>query len=262
MPHAYPPPPCRHLGSQCQAIPVTLRASSQLRDARAGDHEATWLLGHTQQIEFGELWHHKRDLFVRAELHVPCKYLRVDGDRAECRAHGFAGPVPAAPPRQPQPRRLDGDHFRLVERGKLEARELIRLKPRRSLTVLGGANPCATANCRTADHTRGAACCRDLQIEIMCDVEWTEQEALVRSRKSPYLCKIVRNDDDSLEVEIISTCGYLGEDGISCGLHGKRRADGRQAKPDLCRRWPVPTTDETLHPGCVFALPKPAAAGV
>lgn len=257
------PPPCSRLGSQCQAIPVTLRASSQLRDARAGDHEATWLLGHTERIEFGEIWKHKKDLFVRAELHVPCKYLKTGGGQATCKAHGFTGPIPKAPGRGEQPRRIHGDQFRLVDGGHLVDRDLLRAKPpRRSLTVLSSGNPCATANCRTAEHTRGAACCRDLQIEIMCDSEWSEQEALVRSRKSPYLCKVVRGDPDSLEVELISACGYLGEDGISCGLHGKSRPDGRQAKPDLCRRWPVPTTDETLHPGCVFALPPRPTAGV
>jgi hypothetical protein len=103
----------------------------------------------------------------------------------------------------------------------------------------------------------GAACCRDLQVEIMCDRSWIRQELLVRSRKRPFLCKVERETDESLEVEVISACGYLGDDGVACTLHGRQRPDGRQAKPDLCRRWPVPTLDETLHRGCVFAKPAP-----
>jgi hypothetical protein len=87
----------------------------------------------------------------------------------------------------------------------------------------------------------------------MCDREWTRQEALVRSRKSPYLCKVTRERDESLEAEMISACGYLGDDGVACTLHGRRRPDGRPAKPDLCRRWPHPTESEILHTGCVFA---------
>ena len=38
---------------------------------------------------------------------------------------------------------------------------------------------------------------------------------------------------------------------LAHGLHGRRRADGRPAKPDLCSEWPP--KDKGLHPGCVFA---------
>jgi hypothetical protein len=266
MPSAPAPPPCQRLGSQCRALRVTLRASSALAKATSGDHEGTWLLGHTERLSFGRLWKHDGDLFVRATIHVPCKYLADEGEgRARCRAHGFEGPMPGAPARAPQPRRLGQDRFRLVDRGRLVNRQLEPPPPRkpvpvrRALTVLGQANPCATARCRTADNKVGAACCRDLQIEIMCDESWTRQEALIRSRQSPYLCKVVREDEESVEAEVISACDYLGEDNISCTLHGRVRPDGREAKPDLCRRWPKPTHDETLHPGCVFALPTPAA---
>jgi hypothetical protein len=152
-----------------------------------------------------------------------------------------------------QRRRLAGDRFRIIERGRLVERELPppRLSSR-SLAVLSH-NPCAEAPCQTSDHTRGAACCRDLQIEIMCDKSWTRQELLVRSRKSPYLCKVVRERDEALDAEMISACDYLGEDGVACTLHGRKRADGRSGKPDLCHRWPKPSRDETLHVGCVFA---------
>ena len=84
---------------------------------------------------------------------------------------------------------------------------------------------------------RGAACCRDLQVEIMCTREEQELEALVRSRRSPYLCKIERPGDFSLEVEMISACGYLDDDGIACTLHGRRRSDGRRGCiPAVCSR--------------------------
>jgi hypothetical protein len=115
-----------------------------------------------------------------------------------------------------------------------------------------GVNPCAEAPCRTADGTRGAACCRDLQVEIQCREDEGVLEALLRNRKSPYLCKVEREDDDpeALTVEILSACGYLLEDGIHCALHGRSRADGRPAKPELCTQWPEKRTG--LHPGCAF----------
>jgi hypothetical protein len=226
--------------------------SADLKHPRDGDHEGTWLLGHTERITFRRLWRHRGDLFARAVLHVPCKHLRQDPGGARCAAHGFTGPLPPfAAPRQR--RQLGGDRFRVVHQGRLADVGLTRPEvPRRALAVLQH-NPCVDAPCRTADHTVGAACCRDLQIEIMCDKDWTRQELLVRSRQSPYLCKVVRERDESLEAELISACGYLGEDGVACTLHGRKRPDGRDAKPDLCRRWPRPTRAETLHTGCVFA---------
>lgn len=91
----------------------------------------------------------------------------------------------------------------------------------------------------------------------MCDRGWTRQELLVRSRQSPYLCKVTRSRDDSLEAEMISACGYLDDAGVACTLHGRSRADGRKAKPALCHRWPNPTESEILHVGCVFAGSSP-----
>jgi hypothetical protein len=245
-------PSCRALGPQCRALRVTLRVSSDLKRASDGDHEATWLLGHTERITFLRLWRHREDLFARAVLQVPCKYLEEGPGRARCSAHGFRGKLPPASRRQTR-RRLSGDRFRIVDRGHLVERTLPApaLSPR-ALTVLSH-NPCAEAPCRTSDHKQGAACCRDLQIEIMCDRAWTRQERLVRARQAPYLCKVTREGDEALEAEMISACGYLGEDGIACTLHGRKRPDGQSAKPDLCHRWPHPTEDETLHVGCVFA---------
>jgi hypothetical protein len=230
---------------------VTLRVSSSLDKPTSGDHEATWLLGHTERISFGRLWRHHDDLFCRATLHVPCKHLKRNGDEVQCAAWGFSGTLPRSQTAN-QGRHLGGDRFRIVERGKLVQRLLPRpaIAPRR-LVVLSQ-NPCATAPCQTSDHKVGAACCRDLQIEIMCDKSWTRQELLIRSRQSPYLCKVTRERDDAIEAEMISACGYLGEDGVACELHGRKRPTGESAKPNLCHRWPHPTGEEVLHPGCVF----------
>lgn len=72
----------------------------------------------------------------------------------------------------------------------------------------------------------------------------------MRSRRPPFLCKVDRESDNSLSGELISACGYLKDDGIECSLHGRRRPDGRPAKPDLCSQWPDGA--EAMHPGCVF----------
>lgn len=242
-------PPCRALGSQCRSLPVTLRIGP-LEDGTASlDHEATWLIGHTQHITFSDIWEDEGELYVDATLHVSCKFLHREGGLAGCTAHGFRGPLPRGAYEPDQPRRLGRDRFLLVENRRTVVRALP--PPKHSLPVLNGQNPCAAAPCRTADNTRGAACCRDLQIEIMCTRRQLRLEALVRSRRSPYLCKVERAGDFSIEAEVISACGFLDDDGIRCSLHGRTRADGRPAKPDLCSEWPP--KNKGLHPGCVFA---------
>ncbi len=242
-------PPCRGLGSQCRAVAVTLRVGPLEEGTTSLDHEATWLIGHTQNISFYDLWEDEGELYVDAMLHVPCRYLQQDGSRAQCAAHGYVGPAPRGPSKRKQPRQLGRSRFLIVDHRRTAVRALP--EPARSLPVLSDGNPCALAPCRTADNLRGAACCRDLQIEIMCTKRQRKLEALVRSRRSPYLCKVERAGDFSIEAEIISACGYLDDDGIGCSLHGRRRADGRPAKPDLCSEWPPKKQD--LHPGCVFA---------
>lgn len=241
------PPPCRSLGRQCRALDVTLRIGKMEEGPESLDHEATWLLGHTAQIDFGRLHTKRGELLVDARLHVPCKHLKEDGGRARCQAHGYRGPSPSQPRRPAQPRQLGGSRFLLVDQRRLMNRPAVDVKA--GLPVLG-TNPCLGAPCRTADHTRAAACCRDLQVEILCTREKTRLEALVRARQSPYLCKTERNEDDSIESEMISACGYLGEDGVACSLHGRTREDGRPAKPDLCSEWPE--GGDLMHPGCVF----------
>jgi hypothetical protein len=242
-------PPCHALGSQCRAVPVILRVGALGEGNTSLDHESTWLIGHTQHISFYGIWEDEGELYVDAMLHVPCRFLRRDGATASCTAYGFTGATPRGPARPEQPRRLNRDRFLVVENRRTAVRTLP--PPPRSLPVMTTANPCALASCRTADHTRGAACCRDLQIEIMCTKRQRRLEALVRSRRSPYLCKVERAGDFSIEAEIISACAYLDDDGIGCSLHGRHRPDGRPAKPDLCSEWPE--KKQGLHPGCVFA---------
>lgn len=246
------PPPCRSLGRHCHALDVTLRVAA-LEGSQ--DHDATWLLGHTQRVDFGELSTDDDELWVEARIHVPCRHLQLNDDSTvSCKAHGFTGVLPA-PQRKQQPRRLGGDNFNVVERERLVSRRLPMPRPARNdLPVVESPNPCVGAPCRTADNRQGAACCRDLHVDIACHEDRETLEALLRNRKVPYLCKVDREDEEILSVEILSACDYLQDDGISCDLHGRLRSDGRPAKPELCSKWPEKRTG--LHPGCVFANPK------
>jgi Fe-S-cluster containining protein len=232
-------------------LDVTLRVAVLEGDE---DHDATWMLGHTERVEFGSTFTDDDELWVHARLHVPCRHLeeRTDGT-VRCRAHRFRGTVDRVP-HTPGPRQLDGDQFNLVDGRRMRRRTLPHVShTARELPVVEMPNPCATAPCRTGDNRRGAACCRDFQVDIRCDEDNELLEELIRNRKSPYLCKVNRDDgdDDLLNAEIISACGYLLEDGIHCSLHDRQRGDGRPAKPLLCTAWPKKRTG--LHPGCVFA---------
>ncbi len=249
------PPPCNALGRHCSTLRVTLRIGALEEGDTSLDHEATWLLGHTQHITFLDLWEDEGELYVDADLHVPCRFLRETDSAATCGAWGFKGRLPH-PRRRDQPRQLGRDRFNVVDQRRITARRLAQTAPAtRALPVLAepaaDANPCATAACRTADNRRGAACCRDLQVEIMCTPSEVMLERLVRTRRSPYLCKVDRAGPFSIEAEMISACGYLEAGGVNCTLHGRERADGRSAKPDLCFEWPG--REKVLHPGCVFA---------
>ena len=217
------------------------------------DHDATWLLGHTERIDFGPTFERDGELWCDARIHVPCKFLADTGHAVTCTAHHFAGrvaPVKYLPP----PRRLGRDRFVIADQHRLVARKLEPPPvPRRALPIAATMNPCATARCTTSDHKRGDACCRDIQVDICCTKKQTMLEALIRNRKSPYLCKMSRERDESVVVEIISACGYL-KDGGGCDLHGRTRADGRPAKPVMCSHWPDKRTG--LHPGCAFKSRK------
>lgn len=230
---------------------MTLRVAELERTPDSADHEATWLLGHTERISFGRLERRGGFLQVRARLSVPCRFL-VEGQsgQASCSAHGFNGAVPASRLRR-EARQLGGDRFDVVQGGRRRSLRLGHTARREGLPVVAGPNPCAGARCRTADNRIGAACCRDLQVAILCPPSDRRLEALVRSRRSPFVCKVERESPDILEVEVISACSYLAADGVACALHDRWRPDGRRAKPDLCSDWPTPA--DTLHPGCVFA---------
>lgn len=248
------PPACRTLGRHCHALDVAIRVASL---EGSEDHDATWMLGHTERIAFGPLTTDDDELWTTARLHVPCRHLRqTEGGTVRCRAHGFEGVV-QAPEMPEQPRQLGGNRFRIADGRRMTTRQLLAPPPpKRRLPVQDAPNPCATAKCRTADGKIGAACCRDLQVEVSCPPDAEMLESLLRHRKSPYLCKVDRenDDDDTVTVEILSACGYLLEDGISCALHGRQRPDGRVAKPELCSAWPKKRSG--LHPGCAFKSRK------
>ncbi len=246
------PPPCSRMGVHCDSLSVVLRVSHVEGGLETTDDEATWLLGHTDRITFGDLWRDEEDLYVDATLHVPCKYLHSSARGVSCRAHGHSAPTIRHRPRPVQGRRLGGERFRIAEQGRLKARRLpMPPEPsrKRGLPVIEE-NPCATAACRTSDNRQGAACCRDLQVEIMCTRSEARLEALLRARKSPYVCKVTRTGDFTVDAEVLSACGYLGDDSVSCSLHGRKRPDGRPAKPKLCFTWPPKR--EVLHFGCVL----------
>ncbi|HEX5818663.1 MAG TPA: hypothetical protein VFY20_07285 [Gemmatimonadales bacterium] len=247
-------PPCRRMGRQCHALDVILRIGEMEPEAGTSlDQVATWLLGHTQHMSFGTLEDSRGQLYVEATLHVPCRHYRETAPGvASCSAHAFTGEPPRRPARRAQPRQLGGDRFVVVDRLALVTGTLRH--PPRELPIVtepDAGNPCEGVPCRTSDLRRGAACCRDLRIEIMCTPREKRLEALVRSRRAPYLGRTERIGASSLEADMISACGYLEPGGVACTLHGRKRADGRSAKPDLCFAWPP--KDEQLHKGCVFA---------
>jgi hypothetical protein len=264
------PPRCPALGRHCRELSVTLRIADRTEDGQTFlDAAGTWLLGHTEHVTMEEPYFRGSIFVVDATLHVPCKYLR-EGDpagdgHAGCAAHGFRGPTPhgSAPPRTAPPgfRRADGK-YDIVFKGRRRPLHLpLKRATQRALPVLENGNPCLGAPCRTADNRRGAACCRDLTLEILCEEADGYTEALLRARKSPYLCKVSRESPEIVECEVISACGYLDADGISCALHDRLLPNGRLAKPSICMEWPDLGPDDTGHPGCVLLgeRDKPAA---
>jgi hypothetical protein len=259
---------------------VTLRIATLDEDSQTlRDAAATWLLGHTENITMGKLYVQNRHLQVDAVLHVPCKYLevlaqgqqghnggmadryngnwttRVPGPvRVQCAAHGFSGLLPANSRRNGDERdrfhRRDGK-LPIVFKGKQRTMELpLKRAARKALPVIRDGNPCVDAPCRTADNKHGAACCRDLQLDVLVPESEEHMEALLHSRRSPYLCKVTRDTPETIECEIISACSYLESDGISCVLHDRILPNRRLAKPSICYEWPDLGPDDTGHPGC------------
>lgn len=251
------PPPCAALGSQCRALPVTILIASYTKPGEVLDPEATWLLGHTETLAFRNLRQEGKDLLVDATMRVRCRHLKRDPSlppgEVRCAAHGYTGTVPEDP-WPAQPRRLGGDRFRIVV-GDVQDDVELSLPPRQ-LPVIPAEddiNPCSLAPCTTADHRRGSACCRDMQLEIRCPEDSSTLELLLRNRQSPYFCKVSRERPGWIEGELINTCDYLDEERLNCTLHGRSRPDGRPAKPDLCTEWP--DDGKGLHPGCLWYDP-------
>ena len=252
-------PACTRLGRHCRELHHTLYVADTSDPATLQDGLGTWLLGHTEHISFGTPYRKGKEILVDAVVRVPCKHLRETGDGRremyQCGAHGFTGSVPGPQRHGEDPtRRHGGDRFTLFHDGRVRVMDIPPTrKPKRALPTLQ-ANPCATAPCRTADNTHGAACCRDLTLDIILPADRMHEEDLLRSRKSPYLCKVERVDERSVECEVISACDYLSpEDHITCVLHGRRRPNGKEAKPSTCFDWPdFDQKDFTGHPGCVF----------
>ena len=254
------------MGRHCRELDVTLRiAELSEDDRRFHDAAGTWLTGHGERIVFGRPYVAGARFLVDATVSVPCKYLKTDseGNRAgsnggastaRCLAHGFEGRF-APDSRVPRSRTQNGNGtFTVVHNLKTRRLSLPPApKKRRTLPVLGGTNPCLGAPCRTADNKQGAACCRDLTLELMLPRAESMRESLLRARRSPYLCKVSRENDEILECEVISACDYLGADGITCVLHGRVRPDGTPAKPSICSEWPDLEPGEPGHTGCRLA---------
>lgn len=258
------PPACESLGRQCRELDVTLRIAEVGDDSQTlQDAAATWLLGHTERLTFGRPYVRGDDLLVRATVHVPCKHLKAaelqpNGRQptAQCAVYGFQGRIPestqASVDERPQFRRSPS-RYQVYYKRRIRILELpLKRAAQRALPVLQTDNPCFAVPCRTADNKQGSACCRDLSIDVVAPKADVELEALLRSRKSPYLCKVTREHDSKIECEVISACGYLDDDGVGCVLHDRSLPNGRGAKPSICYEWPDLGPDDTGHPGCAF----------
>src|SRR3990172_4793771 len=254
-------PPCRSLGSHCLALSVVLHVADLEDDTPAErDALATWLTGHTERLTFGRPFLEGGALLVDAVIQVPCKYLadgdgpgRTDEPSRRCAAHGFTGPLPDVPLLNSNGtfRHPGRDRFMVVHGGRRRVVELApKPLPLRSLPVIATDNPCLGAPCRTADNMQGAACCRDLTIDVVLEGGQPGLLELLRSRRSPYLCKVTPDGNGVAECEVISACGYLESDGATGGLHARARPDGRPAKPFVCSQWPELGPGHMGHPGC------------
>ena len=270
------PPECRSLGRQCREIRLTIRISDVTEESQTlQDASVTWITGHTERITFGTAYTLGDELRVDATIHVPCKHLRTpEGDPAirpdgsptparngkrpsvRCAIHGFRGTIPSSTQVRVSDRfdvQLGDGRIALYYKGKHRTMDLrLKRSARRPQPAAQTDNPCATAPCYTSDKRLGAACCRDFNLELALPKTQVYKEALLRARAAPYLCKVKRDDDDTMECEVISACGYLNDDDITCVLHDRSLPNGHQAKPSLCYEWPSLEEDETGHGGCAL----------
>ena len=270
------PPECKSLGKHCREMRITIRISAITDESTTlQDASVTWITGHTERLTFDKAYRVDDEIRADATVHVPCKHLRTpNGDPAikpdgtpvagrnsprpevRCAIHGFRGVVPRGSQfggNNRQEVRLQDGRFAIYYKGKHRNMDL-RLKraAKRASPVVQANNPCVTARCYTGDKKRGAACCRDFDLELALPKTHVHHEALLRARTAPYVCKVKREDDDTMECEVISACGYLDDDGITCVLHDRTLPNGQRAKPSLCYEWPKLEEDETGHGGCVL----------
>ena len=63
------PPACRGMGAHCRGVRVTVRVGETDDHEAYFDAVATWLLGHTERIEFGEIYDKGDDMLVDATDH-------------------------------------------------------------------------------------------------------------------------------------------------------------------------------------------------
>lgn len=268
------PPECRSLGQHCREVKLTIRISDVTDESNAlQDASVTWITGHVERITFGKAYLVDDEIRVDATVHVPCKHLRTLGGKpaiapnglpvpdsngagpeVRCAIHGFRGAVPRSTQQRGNDRaavRLRDGRFAIYYKRRHRAMDL-RLKrgARRAPPAMRSKNPCATAPCYTGDNRRSAACCRDFDLELMLPKTHVYHEALFRARVSPYVCKVTRKDEETVECQVISACGYLDDDGVTCVLHDRILPNGRRAKPSLCYEWPKLEKDETGHGGC------------
>jgi glutaredoxin len=258
-------PDCKKLRRTCQELDVTIKIADLENDTRTEkDDAATWIIGHHERISFGAIYDDGKSMLVDARIHVPCRFLYIASAgepdaAASCKLYDFKGPIPKSKRQVPTVLQPGAGRFTIVRKGTRKELELALKGPvekgkKRKLPVVESPNPCAAAPCRTSDNKKGAACCRDLKLELLVPKSSKNKMALLRTRKSPYLCKVKRENKRLVEVEVISACGYLAEeDGITCVLHDRRRPNGKKAKPQLCYDWPDFGNDETGHAGCVFS---------
>jgi hypothetical protein len=267
------PPECKSLGRHCREIRLVIRISDVTEESQTlQDASVTWITGHTERITYGRAYLEEDELRVAATVHVPCKHLRtpdggpavlpnglpapsLNGERPKvrCAIHGYRGSVPSSTQLSRENRyvRLEDGRIAIYFKGRHRTMDLrIKRSARREPSLADLNNPCATARCYTSDKTLGAACCRDFNLELALPKSQVHKEALLRARAAPYLCKVKRNDEDTMECEVISACGYLNDDGITCVLHNRTLPNGQRAKPSLCYDWPSVGEDETGHGGC------------
>ena len=141
------------MGAHCMGLRVTLRIGELEEGPASLDHEATWLLGHTERISFAELWEDEGDLYVEAVLHVPCRYLHQKNGRSYCQAHGFRGPMPRGPRRLEQPL---CDFSASTERPRLVCDDALHLVVPAGLWPCHG---CGRAFCRALSLSNSARSC-------------------------------------------------------------------------------------------------------